>query len=232
MNNIELEIMTDAATGGGIRLALVRAVEDASGLPWDVARLTWRVTDMEEDEHAEGECVCGQTGLRYLYTIADDRTGAVLYPIGSDCIAHFAIDSMTDEVRRLRDLWELAGVVGSGTALVLKGAGRHLSRAKLAALYGEGAFKPSRWNGGDPARDLDFLLKMFGKRNAPSTAQRRKIDVLLSEIAGFLSGWAQAKADVDVVPDLPPLSAADIERIMAWTDSGVAGGIPPAPVAA
>ncbi|WOC12406.1 hypothetical protein MP11Mi_14920 [Gordonia sp. MP11Mi] len=60
MNNICPEIMTDAATGGGIRLALVRAVEDASNLPWDVARLTWRVADMEEDEHADGECACGR----------------------------------------------------------------------------------------------------------------------------------------------------------------------------
>lgn len=226
-NNIEPEIMTDAATGGGIRLALVRAVEDASNLPWDVARLTWRVSDMEED--ADGECVCGQTGLRYLYTIADDRTGAVLYPIGSDCIAHFAIDSMTDEARRLRDLWELVRVVESGTALILKGEGRNLTKAKLAALYDEGAFKPSRWNGGDPVCDFDFLLKMFGKRNTPSPAQRRKIDALLSEIAGFLRGWAHAKAEV--VPDLPPLTIADIERIMVWANSGIAG-VPPAPVAA
>lgn len=228
-NNIGPDIITDAATGEGIRLALVRAVEDASGLPWDVARLTWRVSDMEEDEHADGECVCGQTGLRYLYTIADDRTGAVLYPIGSDCIAHFAIDSMTDEVRRLRDLWELASIVESGTALTLKGEGRNLTKAKLAALYDEGAFKPSQWNGGEPARDHDFLLKMFGKRNEPSPAQRRKIAVLLSEIAGFLRGWAHAKAEV--VPDFPPLTAADIERITVWANSGIAG-VPPAPVAA
>ncbi|WOC12407.1 hypothetical protein [Gordonia sp. MP11Mi] len=118
-----------------------------------------------------------------------------------------------------------------GYRIDLEGRGRNLTKAKLAALYDEGAFKPSQWNGGDPARDMDFLLKMFGKRNAPSTAQRRKVDALLSEIAGFLRGWAHAKAEVDVVPDFPPLTVADIERITVWANSGIAG-VPPMPTAA
>lgn len=50
--------------------ALRRAVIEASLADrWAQAVEEWQVVCVEEDPHATGICVCGKTGLVYLYTI-------------------------------------------------------------------------------------------------------------------------------------------------------------------
>lgn len=178
-------VVTDA-TGDRIRATLVRTVEAAAGLPWDVARRGFDVTDMDIDEAAAGECVCGQPNLRYLYTI-EHLSGAVLYPIGSDCIHHFGVVGMVNKARTLRHLHDVAAVVARGEHLTLRGPGRNLTAARLLALYDSGAFTASAWNGGDPANDYDFLLRMLRKRNEPSGPAVRKVAALLGEIERFVT---------------------------------------------
>lgn len=185
-------VVTDAS-GDRIRATLVRTVEAATGLPWDVARRGLEVTGMGVDEDAAGECVCGQPNLRYLYTI-EHLSGAVLYPIGSDCIHHFGVVGMVDKARTLRHLHDLAAVVARGEHLTLRGPGRNLTAARLLALYDSGAFTPSAWNGGDPARDYDFLLRMFRKRNDPSDSSVRKIAALLREAERFVGAASMGGA--------------------------------------
>lgn len=184
----EQSIVTDAR-GDRMRAALVAAVEKVTGTPWDVARRGFDVTDVQEDEVSEGECVCGQRGLKYLYTITHRVTGAIVYPIGSSCIDHFAVAAMTDRARDLRNLVDLAAVVRRGERLVLRGKGKHLTAARLLALHDAGAFPATPWNRGRPADDYAFLLRMMRKRNEPSSAQRRKVDALLRETENFLRKW-------------------------------------------
>ncbi|MDJ0454070.1 hypothetical protein [Gordonia amicalis] len=181
----EQAVVTDAR-GDRMRATLVAAVENVADIPWDIARRGFDVTDIEEDERVGGECVCGQQGLRYLYTITHRVTGVSLYPIGSSCIGYFGVAAMTDRARDLRDLVELAAVARGGELLVLRGKGKHLTAAKLLALYDAGAFPATSWNRGRPADDYNFLLRMMRKRNEPSAAQKRKVDALLRDIEDFL----------------------------------------------
>ena len=184
----EQAVVTDAR-GDRLRAALVAAVERVTDTPWDIARRGFDVTDIEEDELVRGECVCGQRGLRYLYTITHRVTGVPLYPIGSSCIDHFGVAAMTDRACDLRNLADLAAVVRRGERLELRGRGRHLTAAKLLALHDAGAFPATSWNRGRPADDYDFLLRMMRKRSEPSPAQERKVGVLLREIENFLRKW-------------------------------------------
>lgn len=173
------------AFGDRVRTRLVRAVEDASGVPWDLARRRWSVAGVSQVD-GDGVCVCGQHGLVWLYTIIDGVNDAVLEPIGSSCIEHFGVAGMTDGAARLRAVAEMAEVVRAGGHLVLRGPGRNVSAAKLLALLDEGAFRPSRWNRGYPASDYDFLLRMLRSHFDPSPRQDAKIGALLREAETFL----------------------------------------------
>ena len=107
------------------RATLIAAVRRASDdLPWEVARRQWDVVDTDYDADCAGVCVCGQTGLGWLYTITNRETGRTLYPIGSDCIAHFEVDVMMEAARDLAELERLRDCVASGVPLDLK---THLS---------------------------------------------------------------------------------------------------------
>lgn len=167
----------DVATDERLRRSLVEAVVTASRVPWDIARLRWHVTDMAEDETASSECVCGQTGLRYLFTITDSVSGAELFPIGSDCINHFDVSSMTAAATGLADLAALTSAARGGV-LDLKG---DLSRRKLALLHRRGLLD---------AREYGFLVLMFNRRREMSVRQAGWADALLGRLTGALTGGA------------------------------------------
>lgn len=164
----------DVATGERLRRSLVEAVVAASGVPWDIARLRWHVTDMTEDETASSECVCGQTGLRYRYTITDDVTGAELYPIGSDCIAHFDVPAMATAASDLADLATLTTAANSGV-LDLKG---DLSRRKLALLHRRELLND---------REFEFLVSVFNRRREMTAGQAGWVDALMGRLTGELA---------------------------------------------
>ncbi|WP_345312516.1 hypothetical protein [Gordonia alkaliphila] len=165
------QIITDAATGARLRLTLVRAVEAASGLPWDAARLGWRVIGVCVDEEAAGICVCGQTGLRYLYTITDNRSGAELYPIGSGCIAHFGDLTMASAASDFADIALMRAAITIRGTLDLT---RDLTRRKLALLH---------WSGLLNAREVEFLTSMFNRRRPMTPSQARWVESLLGRVS-------------------------------------------------
>ncbi|MGI6795707.1 hypothetical protein [Gordonia sihwensis] len=180
MNNFDTntdapEIMTDTATGCRIRIPLVRAVEAASGLAWDAARLSWRVIGMDEDEDARGVCVCGQTGLRYLYTIVDDRTGASLHPVGSDCIAHFDDPTMSSAATAFADLAGLKRTIAACGVLGLA----DLSRRRLSMLHDRGLID---------SREFEFLMSMFNRRRGMTSRQAAWADALMGRLTRQLPG--------------------------------------------
>lgn len=165
------EAVTDAVTGARLRLSLRRAVEAASGLAWDAARLTWRVTGMSEDDETIGECVCGQTGLRYLYTITDCRTGAELNPIGSDCIEHFGDPELISAASDLADLAALKRVVSVNGVVDLK---RDFTRRRLATLERRRMITPA---------EFEFLVAMFNRRREMTVNQGRWADSLMARLS-------------------------------------------------
>lgn len=77
--------------------------------PIDISR-QWTADLVDEDEYADTTCVCGNHGLRYLYMVENNITGASLYPVGSVCVLEFENEYMDRVVefmplvRGLRDL--------------------------------------------------------------------------------------------------------------------------------
>lgn len=177
------EVVSVPEPSAALKAALV---EVSGGLPWDIAIRKMDVVYLSQDFDRSGVCVCGKTGLVWLYLIQHTETGGHLFPIGSDCINYFGTDAMADQAKDLRRVYELTKLVQSGTRLRLKGEGRNLTKASLLALYEVGAFKPSQWNGGDPSADYEFLRRMFMQRSDMSQRQANKVSVLLKEVSDFL----------------------------------------------
>lgn len=50
---------------------------------WAAAVEEWEVVGLEEESAATGMCVCGNTGLRYLYTIRNPKAGQELSRSGA-----------------------------------------------------------------------------------------------------------------------------------------------------
>lgn len=50
---------------------------------WAAAVEEWEVVGLEADPTATGMCVCGNTGLRYLYTIRNPKAGQELSRSGA-----------------------------------------------------------------------------------------------------------------------------------------------------
>lgn len=160
---------------------LVGAVISASvANDWATAKTEWDVTEVEEDPDGDGVCVCGQMGLRSLFTISNRRNGSELFPIGSHCVNQFGEQSLDRSVTVLGDLLRLRQAIRDGKQITL--TSDYFTRALLEELYDEGAFPANKWNGWDGERDYLFLLDMFNKRHkdAISAPRNRKIWALLN----------------------------------------------------
>lgn len=141
---------------------------------WETASREWEVTDCEVDENCSGVCVCGKENLRYLYTITNRVTGAVLYPIGSSCIQKF----MRDDLDEASACWQQAfALMDEAVRLGKKGMveidSGFFSRKLLYFLYEQGAFPASKYNDGNGYNDYLFLLGAFNGK-ALSEKQERK----------------------------------------------------------
>lgn len=162
---------------------LRRAVIEASVADeWEAARREWEVSDCEVDEgeDLEEQCLCGQEGLRYLYTIRNTLNGRDLYPIGSSCIFKFGRKEMDKDAKTLRELFALvkeAAKAGRENTVGIKSG--CFSKALLAYLWAEGVFKPNRYNHNNGDNDYIFLLDMFNKRNPMTPAQGRKATAVI-----------------------------------------------------
>jgi hypothetical protein len=84
------------------RYNLERAVVRASeAKKWEDAKKEWIVWCVEEMPDLGGVCVCGQPGLKYLWTIRNVHNGEELYPIGSVCIDYFREVLMTEHKKQI-----------------------------------------------------------------------------------------------------------------------------------
>jgi len=84
-------------SGKFARLAKV-VCENSNSKRFEDARLEWDVSGGEYDRTGH-VCYCGQQDIHYLFTIQNRENGAILYPIGSECIQKFEIDEMIYAVK-------------------------------------------------------------------------------------------------------------------------------------
>lgn len=158
---------------------LRRVVVDASASHlWGQAVAEWRVVGVEEDARSSGVCVCGKTGLRYLFEIYNYQTHHNLLPIGSTCINLFDVKELDVTVSVLRRLFDLRTAFTSGEGVFL--TTEFFSRATLADLWQNGAFPPNGFNRFNGDNDYRFLLDMFNQRRDLTPGEGRKVWVLLN----------------------------------------------------
>lgn len=156
-------------------------IAESTAGTWDQALHEWELADLDRDPQGRGICVCGQTGLVDLYTIANRNNGHTLFPIGSSCIHIFGREDLDRNASVLSGLLRLRSAYATGERIEL--TGKYFSRAILEHLHDAGVFIPNQWNGGNGRRDYEFLLRMFNKRDkdAITRPQRAKILALLRD---------------------------------------------------
>lgn len=79
-------------------------LSNSSAKEFSVARNEWWVSgcvDSGDNPETWERCICGKDGIRYCYEIKNRITGAVLYPIGSECIKKFDSEDMNLAMKRL-----------------------------------------------------------------------------------------------------------------------------------
>lgn len=159
----------------------LKRVIEASSIAGDFyhAVQEWNVTSVDEHPSSEGECVCGQQHLLYMYTIQNQHTGQPLEYIGSQCVRHFQRGDLNLQVTVFRGLFDLRKKILAGDHISL--TSECFSRGILGWLYEEGAFRANRFNSYDGGKDYQFLLDMFNKHNKDeiSQGQQNKINGLL-----------------------------------------------------
>lgn len=138
----------------------------------------WAVVAVEEHPDCEGECVCGQQNLLYMYTIYNSKNQKELSYIGSQCVHHFERQDLDLQVSVFSQLLALKRAIEDRNKITL--TSDYFSRALLDWLFAEGAFANER-NGNNGEGDYAFFLKMFNKRIKAdiSDAQTKKIWAML-----------------------------------------------------
>ncbi len=146
---------------------------------WDDARAEWEVIDCIDDMSCAENCVCGQEGLRYQFTIKNVVNGNTLFPIGSTCIEKFGVDAMTREQRAWREAINLMNeAVRLGRGKYVPFDARFYSRRLLLFLYKRKAF--------DSYRDYKFMLDTFNARSRTDEENERVDSIVTKSIYPWL----------------------------------------------
>jgi len=146
---------------------------------WAQAVEEWQVVGVEEDTRGNGICVCGKTGLVYLYTINNRLTRQDLFPIGSSCVNLFEVEELDVSVNVLHQLLKLRSAYATNKSVDL--SSEYFSRAVLADLWENGAFPPNEFNRGNGDNDYKFLLDLFNQHHEFTRNEERKVWVLLNK---------------------------------------------------
>ena len=157
-----------------------RVLDESTTESWGIAVNEWDIVDCEEDEHCTSKCVCGKEKLRYLFTIKNRETDAILYPIGSSCIKKFERNDLDSKVEVQKDMYHLSHAIENGERIELDS--NYFSKKLLYTLYEKGAFPDNRYNGNNGHNDYQFMLNMFNKRNKGDITQEqhKKINAIIA----------------------------------------------------
>lgn len=155
-----------------------RVIEKSISKNFSDAVLEWEIIDCEEDETNSSGCLCGKENIRYLFSIKNINTGAVLYPIGSTCIKKFNRNDLNEIISYNESLFKLLHAVEKDEFLSL--SPELFSRKTLLRLYNDGAFSYNNCRF-DPYSNYLFMLKMFNKikKDDITLLQKKKIAAIL-----------------------------------------------------
>lgn len=139
----------------------------------------WAVVAVEEHPDSQGECLCGQQNLLYMYTIYNGENQQTLRYIGSQCVNNFEVQDLNVQVSLLSRLLTLKKAIENHERITL--TSDYFSKDLLAWLSDEGAFNNER-NGYNGDGDYAFFLKMFNKRKKEDITdpQNKKIWAMLN----------------------------------------------------
>ncbi len=159
---------------------------------WNDAVKEWSVIKgCDEDEKCLSTCVCGHSGIRYLYTIHNDVTDADLSPIGSSCITKIDNRELSKSLSTWQQLIKLVKRAKRHERIEL--TSEYFSRNLLKLLKDQGAFQPSIYNKLNGDNDYLFMIDMFNKRDKSSISphMNSKIDaIIVSSLKPFLSKYS------------------------------------------
>lgn len=168
-----------------IKNSIADRFEEAA-LEWDVTKCTT----------GDGECICGQKHLQYLFTIRNRKNGIELYPVGSECIKKFNNEHAIETAMRMQELLAIAEKLKALQSKTKKqvpdGIGFQVfSRKLLKFMYLNGAFPANRFNRYNGYNDYEFALGTFNGRYR-NDAQRKKEYMLMKQTIGWVYEYAQA----------------------------------------
>lgn len=117
-------------------------------------------------------CVCGKCGLKNRYEITNVKTGAILFPIGSECIEKFDNEKMSHEAVTLKQIAECRDSFMKFQPFNLKTINPDI----INYCYGQDVFEDEQ--------DYNFALMLSRKHSFHmySDRQMRKINYLLDKI--------------------------------------------------
>lgn len=121
-----------------------------------------KITDYVLDNcgDVDNTCVCGHKNIVHAYTIQNQRNGAVLEPIGSECIKKFFREELVKEGQILRELYELWIAFMDGKKVILNAT--YFSRKLLKHFYDIGVLGR---NAATSEYNYFKLKRLFNKRS-------------------------------------------------------------------
>ncbi len=174
-----------------------RVIDASVSDNWRDAVNEWEIVDCEEDFEQSKSCICGKERLYYLFTIHNVYNDLSLFPIGSSCIKRFGRADLDEEASIQERLFRLLHATSDGERILL--SAEYFSRKILKFLLDEGAFDANQYNGYDPEKDYEFLIKMFNKRDKSSitSQQQRKINaIIVCSIRPYLVNRLAGKTNI------------------------------------
>lgn len=178
MNNKVDDKKEESRNVKGKKELMQAIIENSIADTWKEAVKEWTIIALEEDARRVHRCICGQEGLRYLFTIYNQNTDTKLFPIGSSCIKKFNRIDLDTQVESRMQIWRI-----NQARQYDKNAFDDIQ----SGLYSRKSIRELCEKAHIDRDSTDFLLKMFGKRKEITPNQAKKIAYHMNhQIAPYL----------------------------------------------
>lgn len=136
---------------------------------WQNAKTEWEIVNYAyvDSDHT---CVCGQEGLKHLYTIQNTVTKKILFPIGSVCINKFENKDLNSQLNCWKQLLQLKNAAIYGSIDFYKDK-KKFSRKLIMYMYYLEFIDIDQRN---------FLINMFNTRDCLTPRQKRYMWVIVN----------------------------------------------------
>lgn len=166
------------------RLLKKTVIESSFSEDWNNAVKEWDIVSMKENTDADSICICGNTGLRYLYEIHNNKNGNTLFPIGTTCIKQFEREDLNEEIKNYVMMFNMVSAVENNVRIELKSS--FFSRRFLEYLYRKGAFIETKYNDFNSNKEYKFMLNMFNKRKVTEKQNKRITAIIINSIIPYI----------------------------------------------